>query len=223
LVAPLPALPTLCSQAASLALSSTPAHLFMFFVHCSRLTCRPHVSTWRRPLTPPPSPTGRPAAEGAPVAAAVAANGDVQVPPTAAASSVAETARPHGGAPAAFSAPPARARQPHEYPSSLVPPRPGRPPPPRRRPHQRRLPRPLPSVFRCGAASRRGAAARASARPGRVGRGGGGRGGGGGTPFPAPRPPRHGNVAARAPVRARGHVEPAGLPGIYASPSAPPP
>ena len=31
------------------------------------------------------------------------------------------------------------------------------------------------------------------------------RGGGGGTPFPAPRPPRHGNVAARAPVHARGH------------------
>jgi len=31
------------------------------------------------------------------------------------------------------------------------------------------------------------------------------RGGGGGTPFPAPRPPRHGNVAARAPVRALGH------------------
>ena len=30
-------------------------------------------------------------------------------------------------------------------------------------------------------------------------------GGGSGTPFPAPRAPRHGNVAVRAPVRARGH------------------
>jgi len=40
----------------------------------------------------------------------------------------------------------------------------------------------------------------AAPRP-RAARGGGGRG----TPFPAPRPPRHGNVAARAPVRARGH------------------
>jgi len=30
-------------------------------------------------------------------------------------------------------------------------------------------------------------------------------GGGGGTPFPALRPPRHGNVAVRAPVRARGY------------------
>jgi len=30
-------------------------------------------------------------------------------------------------------------------------------------------------------------------------------GGGGGTPFPALHPPRHGNVAVRAPVRARGY------------------
>jgi len=31
------------------------------------------------------------------------------------------------------------------------------------------------------------------------------RGGRGGTPFPASRPPRHGHVAARGPVRAGGH------------------
>jgi len=47
-------------------------------------------------------------------------------------------------------------------------------------------------------------------------------GGGGGTPFPAPRSPRHGSVAVRASC-ALAAMEPAGVPGDDASPSALPP
>jgi len=57
------------------------------------------------------------------------------------------------------------------------------------------------AIHRCAARLRDGPARRRCTTPA-------GRrrcGGGGGTPFPAQRPPRHGNVAVRAPVRARGH------------------
>jgi len=67
----------------------------------------------------------------------------------------------------------------------------------------------IPSVRPCALSAARRCAARRGEGPARrrctTAAGRRRRGGGGGTPFPAPRPPRHGNVAARAPVRARRH------------------